>query len=257
MNFIRWLLLCLLMAANCGVWAAESRMDAAAINRAGELRMLSQRIVKAYVQIGMKVQLDVDQIILADSVRRFQADLSWLEDSAALDAPELATLKDLWRRLSLDLQAKPELERAIALNETAEITLQGMEGLTQKLQAANGHAAARLVNLAGRQRMLSQRLAKAYMLRAWGSTAPGLAAEMETAVHEFKAALAELRQYPGNTADVDSEIEELSLQWEWLQAAIATEGTGSYPLIVTESSEAILASADRLTTLYERLANAK
>lgn len=257
MNFVRRLLLCLLLASSLTAQAESPGENAAAINRAGELRMLSQRIVRAYVQIGMKLQLDVDRLILSQSVRRFDDNLRWLENSSTLDSVDLETFKILWRKLSMVFHVKPELDRAAMLNETAETTLGEAEALMEKLQQAKGSDAARIVNLAGRQRMLSQRLAKAYMLRAWGVPAPQLVAEMDNAARDFKSAMVELRQYPGNTADIRAELEELSLQWEWLEAAIATEGTGSYRLIVAESSEAILISADRLTTLYERLASAK
>lgn len=254
MDLIRRLLLCSLMASSLGALAAAPGVDAvAAINRAGELRMLSQRIVRTYAQIGMKLQPKVDRMILAESVRRFDANLRWLEDFFGVDASVLGELKSHWRAFGMMFREKPELDRAIALNGTAEAILGQAESLTQKLQAGGGQNTGRMVNLAGRQRMLSQRLAKAYMLRAWGDPSPGLGAEMQAAARDFARNIDELRQYDGNSADIRSEIEELSLQWEWLQAAIATEGTGSYRLIVAESSEAILASADRLTTLYERL----
>ncbi|MCK9285161.1 MAG: type IV pili methyl-accepting chemotaxis transducer N-terminal domain-containing protein [Rhodocyclaceae bacterium] len=254
MNSIRWLLLCLSMAANAAALAAEPEANAmAAINRAGELRMLSQRIVRTYVQIGMKVQPKVDRLLLADSVRRFDANLRWLEGFPATEPLQLGDIKGRWRRFGGIFHGKPELPQAIELNAAAETILEGAERLTQQLQGNVASSGGRMVNLAGRQRMLSQRLAKAYMLRVWGDPSPAVARDMASATREFVAALEELRRYGGNSADIRSEIEELSLQWEWLAAAIATEGTGTYPLIVAEASEAILASADRLTTLYERL----
>lgn len=252
MNWIRGLLLGLVLTSG-GALAAETAAEATAINRAGELRMLSQRIVKAYAQVGMAVQPKVDRQILAESVRRFDADLRWLEDYPAVDAAAVSGIKNRWRDFGKVFHGAPELPQAQVLNGIAEGILDQAEALTRSLQQANGQEAGRMVNLAGRQRMLSQRLAKAYMLRAWGDSAPGLRAEMEAAAQAFTQALAELRRYRGNSADIRSEIDELALQWEWLGAAIATEGTGSYRLIVAESSEAILASADRLTTLYERL----
>lgn len=254
MNLIRKLLLGLLLCASLSGFAETDDSEAmAAINRAGELRMLSQRIVRTYAQIGMKVQLKVDQMLLAESVRRFEADVSWLA-AFPLDEPQrLDEIKNHWRVFGSVFHGKPDLERAIALNKAAETILDGAERLTQQMQSKVASSTGRMVNLAGRQRMLSQRLAKAYMLRALGDPSPTLAQEMEDATKDFAKALEDLRRYEKNTQDISSEIDELALQWGWLVAAIATEGTGSYPLIVAESSEAILAIADRLTTLYQRL----
>ena len=48
--------------------------------------------------------------------------------------------------------------------------------------------------------------------------------------------------------------QDLALQWEWLETAVSGEGATSYRLIVAEASEAILASADRITRLYDEIA---
>ena len=47
----------------------------AAIDAAGRQRMLSQRIVKAYCQIGLKVVPEVSRSQLTGAVRRFDAQL--------------------------------------------------------------------------------------------------------------------------------------------------------------------------------------
>jgi hypothetical protein len=109
-----------------------------------------------------------------------------------------------------------------------------------------------LVNRAGRQRMLSQRLAKAYMLRTWGVDSAALRDELEATVSEFGRNLAELGAYRDNSPEIRHELEEIGLQWEWLRTAIEAEGAVTYRLIVAESAEAILLMTDRLTRLYEQ-----
>jgi hypothetical protein len=59
---------------------------------------------------------------------------------------------------------------------------------------------------------------------------------------------------PENTDQIRSELQNLALQWEWLQTAVSNEGAVSYRLIVAEASEAILTAANRITRLYDQIA---
>lgn len=113
--------------------------------------------------------------------------------------------------------------------------------------------AAELINLAGRQRMLTQRLAKAYMLRGWDVDSPQLAQEVELAGVEFAAALELLADAPENTPAIHREIEVLRTQWEWFRNALELDGATSYRLLVADASESILASLERLVALYARV----
>ncbi|MEO5660361.1 MAG: type IV pili methyl-accepting chemotaxis transducer N-terminal domain-containing protein, partial [Polaromonas sp.] len=110
-------------------------------------------------------------------------------------------------------------------------------------------AASRLVSLAGRQRMLSQRIAKNYLLRSWGVESVRL--ELASSTKEFSAGLAKLRASEGNSAEIRSELDEVAQQWEWLQASMSVDGAGYYRLVVTESADSILEATDRITRLYE------
>ena len=112
--------------------------------------------------------------------------------------------------------------------------------------------ASRAVNLAGRQRMLSQRIAANYLLRSWGVESAAVRENLESSVHDFSAGLAKLRSREDNSAAIKRELEEVAQQWEWLQASLSVEGAGSYRLIVAESTDAILEATDRITRLYEQ-----
>jgi hypothetical protein len=102
--------------------------------------------------------------------------------------------------------------------------------------------------------MLSQRLAKLYMLRAWQLDTAGQRERMETAEREFGEALERLRAAPENTPAIAAELEAVARQWEWFSAAIALQGAQSYTLVVAEASEAILNSMEIVTGLYAALA---
>ncbi|MFN0316767.1 MAG: type IV pili methyl-accepting chemotaxis transducer N-terminal domain-containing protein, partial [Burkholderiales bacterium] len=201
------------------------------VNRAGEQRMLSQRTVKFYCQTGMDVMPLHSRIQLQDSIARFEANLAALKPVAAT-TPETAQaferLAQAWGPLRAAIAIPASRESALVLARHAEDVLAAAERLTRSMEDASGQPASRAINLAGRQRMLSQRLAKAYMLRSWGVESAAVREEMDAAANEFNAALALLMGRPENTGPINSELHDLALQWEWLQTAVASEGAATY-----------------------------
>jgi hypothetical protein len=102
--------------------------------------------------------------------------------------------------------------------------------------------------------MLSQRMAKTYMLRAFDVKAQYLRAEMDAARKEFAASLLTLMRAPENTPEIQRELEAILLQWEWFRNALDLEGAFSYRQLVADASESILASLENVVALYIELA---
>jgi nitrate/nitrite-specific signal transduction histidine kinase len=231
-----------------------SAADIAALNRAGQQRMLSQRIVKAYSQVGLNVLPAAAAGQLSDAVSHFEANLVILDKAAVTPAAKqaLANLVDQWKPLRQAALSPVAKTAAVDLNLRADATLQAADRLTQLFQDELSTPTSKLVNLAGRQRMLSQRVAKAYMMQSWGIDSPALRDELAAATSAFTAGLKTLLDASGARPDIVSELDDMALQWEWLQAALAAEGAVSYRLIVAEATESILATADRVTVMYEQ-----
>lgn len=225
----------------------------AAVNRAGEQRMLSQSIVKNYCLLGLNVQPLAAKAQLDATMQRFEDNLAALREPAAAhtdSASALLALEDAWQRLRSQVDGVPRLDTAERLSREADQVLVASERLTRTLASYLKTDGARQVRLASRQRMLSQRLAKAYLLGSWGTRSISLQEELESAELEFAGVLALLREHPGNTTVLRSELDDLALQWEWLSTAMRTEGATSYRLIVVEAADAMLDSAERITQLY-------
>ena len=134
--------------------------------------MLSQRMAKAYFQIGQQVEVDRSKKVLDASVAAFDRQLVELKNFAP--TPEI---KDNYVKLEKSwLDYKDLLVGAAAIagqrarrcsnspNRCLRLAHQG----TQQLEKRSSSSAGRLVNLSGRQRMLSQRMAKFYQANAWG-----------------------------------------------------------------------------------------
>ena len=110
------------------------------------------------------------------------------------------------------------------------------------------------IDKAGRQRMLSQRTAKFYLLKAWDVAWPDLLHEMNLARTEFAHALDTLSTAPEATESIKNELDLARQQWVFFDNALARIGDSSnarqHAAEVFTSSENILQVMETVTGLY-------
>jgi hypothetical protein len=223
-----------------------------AVDLAEQEGMLSQRIVKAYCQLALNIAPELARHLLAQSIRDFEDNLKLLEKAAGTRRTQspLADLRSAWEVMHPGPLEEFTPSGAEQLDRRAEAVLQAAERLNAELQDQAPAVANRWGNTAARQRMLSQRLGKAYMLRQLGLDSASTRQELESASHEFSGALSGLQKRVENSPAVRTALDDLATQWEWLHEALAVEGASDYRLIVAEGSEVILELADKVTALY-------
>ncbi|MEN9890329.1 MAG: hypothetical protein RLY78_624 [Pseudomonadota bacterium] len=265
----------------------EAAQAAEAINRGGQLRMLSQRLVKGCaLQSGMAparpraapmaaagagsgagaAVRNWDAPLIDDSVQRLQANLVHLASLSTMAAVpevvvELQRSQEAWQAVQLALEPAMvggSAAELLALDARAEALLEAAEGLTAALERASGRRSLRLVNLCGRQRMLSQRLAKQALLasRCEGEAAALQAAAAVRTLGELEHGLRTLEAAPLSTEDIRSALARALGQWQRLRQTLAApvgagSGADATALLLARESEALLASFEHLTSLYE------
>jgi hypothetical protein len=228
-----------------------------AINKAGRQRMLSQRMAKAWLAIGMGVEQSRAQRILGDSLALFDRQFVELKAYAPTQPirDTYAALEPVWSEYKTALVGQqPGKAAAAALVALDARVLRLAHQGTVQLEQHSGRSQGRLVNIAGRERMLSQRMAKFYLVQAWGSTLPDAARELDTARQEFLQAIKVLREAPEATSAIRQELDLADQQWTFFDNALRrladTAQNRQRAADVFTSSENILQVMDRVTGLY-------
>ena len=234
----------------------DSARYAEAINRAGQLRMLSQRLVKLYALTCAGVRPEETRRLFADSLGHVDGNLEILGRS--LSKPTFGDLLDAvlapWAQLRQALGTAPRTGRLAEVDRLAEQVLLRAEQLTANLEIAGFAAALRVINVAGRQRMLSQRVAKTALMGALlgGDAGSAARASLEAAVAELVDGFAYLEALPLSNAEIGREVGQAAQAWSGFRAALPQAGTAAGQDGIAGFSETLLASIDRLTEHLER-----
>lgn len=247
-----------------GVWwpaRAQATDINDAINKAGRQRMLSQRMAKAWLAIGQDVDAAQARRVLDESMALFERQLAELKTFAPTPAirATYAATELAWREYKTALiDGAPAKGGGVALVALGGRVLALAHQGTGQLEQHSGQSTARLVNIAGRERMLSQRMAEFYLVQTWELALPDAAKELETARGEFLQALKILRDAPEATAAIRAELDLAEQQWVFFSNALVhlsdARGNPQRAADVFKTSENILQVMDRVTGLYARVA---
>lgn len=241
-------------------WANGAQAQVAlsgAINHAGRFRALSQRMAKAYCQQHLMVLPAAAADVMANArklVQQGTAELVRGSQSGQWPADVVRQLDEVQKQFALldELTAVPTSRAAVvAVSEQSDRTLLVAQAVTEAIEKMARVASARLVNLAGRQRMLSQRMAKQYFLLAAGVDPKASQTQMNADAAEFKQALQALAAAPVSTPAIRTELELGQAQWLFFEAAMRRHPDTKGMEAVATTSERLLEVMDRLTSLYD------
>ena len=234
----------------------DTARDAESVNRAGQLRMLSQRLVKLQALLAAHAAPTPNRARRDASIARVDENLALLESRLARESfgDLLDGVVEPWEMLKTRLAEPVEREHLAGIDALAERLLQQGERLTAALRAQRGGESLRVIDLAGRQRMLSQRLAKQALLGALLEERHAAAAASDAALDArkaFEAALAALQALPLRSADIVAALHEADAGWREMLEALPRVRTLAGQCALGEASETVLAVFERLTHRYE------
>ena len=225
--------------------AQTKQQSGTVINLAGKQRMLTQKMSKEALFIAKGISVDANKASLAKTVALFGKTLKGLEvGDESLKLPA-TTNKDILAQLQVVAGLWTPFKSAIEKGDLAAINkeniplLKNMNKAVGMYAKASGStidpAMAKTINLAGKQRMLSQKMTKELLLVANGIDADANTANAKKTVALFDKTLKDL------TAACKSDAIKA-------QFAVVAKTLAEYQPIIekVDTSDAALAKAEKL-----------
>lgn len=218
---------------------------------AGKQRMLSQRALKAYAQLSLNVVPEKASVILATTLDELKSSNVMLR--ATSRESNLATLQaqaTLIDKLTAVMAFPPNPGSVLQAIQISEDLLNNAETVTQGFIKSGAEAPAAMVNLAARQRMLSQRAASAYLVYQTAAKSPEMKARALKAVADFKAAINAFDDAKTEFPQIADRIEMARVQMVFFDNALSNidSPTKEQFTTIATTSERILSEMDAMTS---------
>jgi nitrate/nitrite-specific signal transduction histidine kinase len=233
------------------VWSVEIHSMTEAVNIAGKQRMFTQRMLKDYAMVGMGNTFGDPVADLQQTISLFNDHLNSLK-AYAKDEETKASLnkvETLWKEVEPELKGTPHVSKVRSLQEKLDALLHASDEVTKAFAKASGTKSGEIVNIAGRQRMLSQRMASLYMLKVWGVKDPKFKEKLDTALAEFKEALGKLEKAPVNTDETKALLSKVKRSFIFFEMMNRSKSK-FIPTLIYKKSDDILKNMNTATQLY-------
>ena len=225
-----------------------------AINLSGKQRMLTQRMLKDYAMVGMKNKFGNPKEDLQKMMNSFDKALEELNSFNKDETTSKALNKEqkLWEKVSSLLKQDPTKKDAKKLKTMLEDLLKIANEATVDFTKQSKKTSAQIVNISGRQRMLSQKMASLYMLRVWGVDDKNFSKKMNEAMELFDSSHKKLKDYKENTPQINALLKKVENSFSFFKI-MSRSKSRFIPTLIYKKSNDILKNMDEITHLYIKL----
>lgn len=220
------------------------------IDRAGKQRMLSQRMVKDYFYIAKGVNELNALKQMKKSLVHFKRTQRKLNDMITN-----AEIKNLIAFVDMNLKefatlSKEEysIDNGTIMLDLSESILEGSDYVVKAL--TKGQKSNEIINIAGKQRMLSQRIAKYYIAYQVGIKDDNTIAQMKASVKEFDDNLKYLLKLKENTSEITTALKDVAHKWGIVYKFYLNIEKGGLPKIVFSTTDKITQKMDDIVGMY-------
>jgi len=225
------------------------------IDMAGKQRMLSQRMAKDYMYKGNKVATSKADKQLKLSLREFST-----AQKKLLNSINDAEIKNLLAFVEMsvdefkDITNQPfDMDNAQLALDLSESILEGSQYVVDSFKNSIKHKESEIVAKSGKQRMLSQRIAKYYIAYQSGIKDKNTVDQMKEAVKQFTANHNALMANATNTTTINQKLNKVNKLWKIVYKFYLGIEKGGLPFIVFTTTDDITGKMDEITKLYVEL----
>jgi hypothetical protein len=255
---------------------------AVAINFAGRQRMLSQKMTKEFLLISLKVNEDANKKLFNDTSTMFNDTLNRLiKGDAELNVPappskeiadQLNVVNGLWTafKAKVDSGIQSNTNSQETLAEVAKLNVALLQEMNKAVglyqsdsQKAGVKTLGAVINVAGRQRMLTQKMSKEILLIALGVDPAANQKALQETKELFQTSLAglvqgntELGLPPTTSKPLLTQLRKVESLWKEF-SPLVDEASGTAQISptlvqrVAELNPPLLREMNRAVTLYE------
>jgi len=263
-------LLCFLFA-----WGLSDKELAVDINLAGKQRMLTQRMAKDVLMVALDLEAPKAIERLRKDVELFDRTLKGLQNSdpslklVAVRDPaiqsKLQKVERLWKpmkeRLQRVIEGSYKKEDVEYILQNSTTLLDEMNGVVQALVAygkKSKSAKGQAINLAGKERMLVQRIAKDRLWMEYDPDDPRPLKDLQKSVRTFERILKGLKDgdpslglEPTKAPWILSELHKAQRVWGEYKELLGRAKSREDLLRVAALSDALFEQMNKITSMYE------
>jgi Type IV pili methyl-accepting chemotaxis transducer N-term len=230
---------------------AQSQVLSNAINRTARCRMLSQRAVKVYGLVALKFNNEYTKPVLARTIKEMRDTITEVDsyNRGRAFAQSRAEFSAQLLPFLNELSNEPSAAKLMAVSTQSDKVLESANAMVVVLESFAGSPTSKLINMAGRQRMLTQRIAKNYVLQEAKMDGGTAKISIENDKNLFLESHKQLVAAPISSPAIKESLDKGFALFNGYMGAIVQSNNNES---IFRISEGVLVELDTQTLLYEK-----